>query len=58
MIHLPQRNYLEELKEENLIEDIKYFEIIDCVLEGKKYLPKWYLNVSFRHGKSDFDVIY
>lgn len=44
MIKLPVRDYTKELTEANVIEDIKYLEIVDCVLENKKYLPKWYIN--------------
>ena len=44
MIKLPERDYSKELTEENITEDIKYLEIVDCVLENKKYLPKWYIN--------------
>ena len=44
MIKLPVRDYTKELTDANVIEDIKYLEIVDCVLENKKYLPKWYIN--------------
>ncbi len=46
MIHLPDLNYLDEITDEIIENDLKYLEILESVLSKSKKLPKWYINIS------------
>ena len=56
LIHLPDLDYSKDLNEEELIRDLKYLEIIDSVLNGVKYLPKWY--IEYNKSVKDFSKTY
>ena len=56
LIRLPDLDYSRNLNEQELIRDLKYLEIIDSVLNGVKYLPKWY--IEYNKSVKDFSKTY
>lgn len=56
LIHLPNLDYSVTISEEEITRDLKYFEIIDSVLGGIKYLPKWY--IEYNKSSKDFSKTY
>lgn len=56
MIHLPNLNYLNDITDDMISNDIKYLELVENVINGGNRLPKWYINVN--KTKKDFEKTY
>ena len=56
MIHLPNLNYLGDITDDMISNDIKYLELVENVINGGNRLPKWYINVN--KTKKDFEKTY
>lgn len=56
VIYLPEIILCTEVKETQIVDDLRYFEIVDSALTKQKNLPKWYLNI--RRTVKDFRKLY
>lgn len=56
LVHLPDLDYSSELTDKEIERDLKYFDIINSVLNGDKYLPKWY--IEYNRTSKDFSKMY